>query len=86
MAWDDELEQLTTKAYEAFGWGTFQAALARARAAAITHKREPIQVAAESNQLAAWMVDNGMTNGSIAPTSALYEALRTELRQLVREH
>jgi hypothetical protein len=86
MAWDDELEHLTTKAYETFGWGTFQAARARALAATLTRKMEPIQVAAESNQLAAWMVDNGMTNGSIAPTSALYEALRTERRQLMREH
>ena len=41
MAWDDELEQLTTKADETFGWGTFQAALARALAATITHKMEP---------------------------------------------
>jgi hypothetical protein len=73
MAWDTELEKLTNFVAEHFGVGTFDAALHRATAG--------VMLRAQTTEGSADLILS-----SEALTNRYYEALRTELRRLVRPH
>jgi hypothetical protein len=80
MPWDDELERLTLSVLDLFGEDALTAAIRRATMAAL-QQAQPIDVSAPVDV-------SGITSrdGSWTSMSACYDALRLELRRLVRPH
>jgi hypothetical protein len=77
MPWDDELEQLTLSVLDLFGENALRAAIRRATTAAL-QQALPSDTASVSA--------SGVTSHDDRTTSACYDALRFELRRLVRPH
>jgi hypothetical protein len=77
MPWDDDLEQLTLSVLYVFGDDTLWAAIRRATITAL-HQADPLDVSSPGGASA--------VTDSDASLSAGYEALRLELRRLLRPH
>ena len=76
MAWDEELDRLALFVYEHLGEEQLEAAVDRAVAAG-----------ARDNARAEALVSTvTAVVGAVIPEDAYYEALRVELRKLVRPH
>lgn len=77
MAWDDELDRLTTLVGDLLGEDVLSAAVSRAIHVALHTQLVELSSPGELTAL----TDRG---GAVTSMSALYDALRIELRRLLR--
>ena len=77
MAWDDELDHLTTSVGDLLGDDVLSAAVSRAIRVALHTQLVELSLPVELNAIA----DRG---GSVTSMSALYDALKIELRRLLQ--
>jgi hypothetical protein len=84
MTWDDELEYLVTYVLQHHGEEVLQAASDRALNKAL-HTKRPIVNLDGLNEADGTGVAY-RSDGSAMSTDRLYEALRSELRKLMRQH
>ena len=82
MLWDDELESLANIVRETLGKDAFAGAHARAWEAMV-RARGPL---APGHQLTSMVVEAGGAAGSTYDASLFYDALKVELRRLLRPH
>ena len=80
MAWDDELDQLTTSVGDLLGDDVLSAAVSRAISVAL-QQTPPVEFLSPVEVIA--IHDSG---GSLTSMSALYDALKIELRRLLQPH
>jgi len=78
MAWDDELDQLTTSVGDLLGDDVLSAAVSRAISAAL-HQARPVDLLSQLDI-------NGDRHGCLTSTSTLYDELKIELRRLLQPH
>jgi hypothetical protein len=78
MAWDDELDQLTTSVGDLLGDDVLSAAVSRAISVAL-QQTQPVKLPSPLEVSA--INDSG---GSVTSMSALYDALKIELRRLLQ--
>ena len=80
MAWDDELDQLTTSVGDLLGDDVLSAAVSRAIDAAL-HEARPVDLLSP-------LEINGHHDryGDLTSTSTLYDLLKIELRRLLQPH
>jgi len=80
MAWDDELDQLTTSVGDLLGNDVLSAAVSRAISAAL-HQAQPVDLLSP-------LETNGHhdRHGYLTSTTTLYDALKIELRRLLKPH
>jgi hypothetical protein len=79
MAWDDELDDLTTSVGDLLGEDVLSDAVSRAIRVALHRQLVELSSPVELNVL----TDRG---GAVISMSAMYDALRIELRHLLRPH
>ena len=77
MAWDDELDHLTTSVGDLLGDDVLSAAVSRAIRVALHTQLIELSLPIELNAI----TDRG---GSVTSMSALYDALKIELRRLLQ--